>query len=322
MKYLLPLGLTALLVTSFFVSENAFAFTSICTASNPCNYRVCGDHICSQGEFENYMNNLRAAQRGFANAPSNMTGGNMPMTVSFSAPFVGSMIYEDLSSDGTLVVVSTNHPMEGNPSVFGLGFFSANGSPIPDQNYAITITQKDTIVFSDPQGYASTGINILTSSPMPSSNDPLSLVVTLKGVGLPSADPSTWTGVKGEILNFAGGPHQMETNSTIPNQSGVGQQGGIPLGTPYTAPANITTAAPTTPPPQSQAPQYGVQAPASNQSGVGQQGGIPLGTPYTAPATTTASNPYGSLESIGWGVGMAIAAIMTGIGVWSAGRRR
>ncbi len=103
--------------------------------------------------------------------------------------------------------------------------------------------------------------------------------------------------------------------------SGQGQQGGIPLGAPYTAPANVTTAAPTTPAPPSQAPQYGSQAPATSQSGVGQQGGIPLGSSYgSTPLPPTAPTPDES--SIGWGAGMAVAAIMTGIGVWSAVRRR
>ncbi len=39
--------------------------------------------------------------------------------------------------------------------------------------------------------------------------------VTLNGIGSSTADPSTWTGVKGEVLTFSQGP-QGTTNMTVP----------------------------------------------------------------------------------------------------------
>ncbi|HJU14531.1 MAG TPA: plastocyanin/azurin family copper-binding protein [Candidatus Nitrosotalea sp.] len=106
--------------------------------------------------------------------------------------------------------------------------------------------------------------------------------------------------------------------SQVPSstQAGQGQQSGVPLGSPYNAPANVTTSAPT-PAPPSQAPQYGQQAPAVSTGGsVGQQNGIPLGTPTSQPAP---ANPD---QMTGWAAGIGVAAAMSGIGIWSAVRRR
>ncbi len=119
------------------------------------------------------------------------------------------------------------------------------------------------------------------------------------------------------------------------NPAGQGQQGGIPLGSSYSAPANMSApSAPTQPAPPSQAPQYGSQVPSTTQAGQGQQGGIPLGASYQSNQGTTSTspsaslvysdsdNPTGPLQMAGWGAGMAVAAILTGIGVWSSVRRR
>lgn len=218
MKSLLQLGMIAMLATSFLALGNAFAVTNTCTTTNPCNYQVCGDHICSQAEFEHYITTMFNAQRGNVTTSTNTISGNIATTTTASTLFVGTMSYEDIASDGTLAIVSTNHPMEGKQSVFGIGFFTANGNPIRNQNYAITITQKNMAVFSDPNGFASTGINTIIIPQMPSSNDPLSLVLTLKGVGLATADPATWTGAKGETLDFGQGP-VTQMNATAANMT-------------------------------------------------------------------------------------------------------
>jgi len=129
--------------------------------------------------------------------------------------------------------------------------------------------------------------------------------------------------------------------TSSPAQSGQGQQGGIPLGSSYNAPANMST--PTTPPPTAnltestsqatQVQQGGSQI--AQQSGQGQQGGIPLGSSYapSTPQPTTTSvpsgvtyndsdNPYGPLSGMAWAAGLAVAAVLSGIGVWTAVRRR
>ncbi len=112
----------------------------------------------------------------------------------------------------------------------------------------------------------------------------------------------------------------VSTSAPSSNQAGQGQQGGIPLGSSYTAPANATTpAAPTQPAPPSQAPQYGSQVPSTTMAGQGQQGGIPLGSSYgTNPLPPAA--PQDAMT--GWASGIVVIGIMTGIGVWSAVRRR
>lgn len=205
MRYTLIIAVAAMLAAACLAPSNyAGAVTNPCTPTNPCNYQVCGSHLCSQGEFDNYMRAMLAAQRGNATsqpaAQVNMTSSQA------STLYVGTQSYEDAAPDGTLVIVSTNHPMQGKPSVFGIGFFSANGSPIRDQNYAITIKQGNVTDFAYQQGHASSGFNVLVTGPMASSDDPISLAVTLKGVGPSGADPSTWTGLKDYTLAFAQGP--------------------------------------------------------------------------------------------------------------------
>lgn len=181
------------------------------------------------------MTTMFNVQRGDVTIPVNATGGNMPMAEPANVLYLGTMSYDDVASDGTLVIASTNHPMQGKASEFGIGFFKANGDPVLNQNYAVTITQKNTVVFSDLNGHTNTGmINIITS-PMPSASEPISLTVTLNGIGLATDDPSTWTGVKDVTLNFA--------------------QGAIPEASPVTT--NTTSTATSNTP----SPEYGPLAP-------------------------------------------------------------
>lgn len=129
-----------------------------------------------------------------------------------------------------------------------------------------------------------------------------------------------------------------------PFQGGQGQQNGIPLGSSYNAPANMSST-PTAPHHTanltsngfaSQVQQGGNQI--AQQAGQGQQNGIPLGSSYNAPPGSTqpseaspvsaqvvyndSDNPYGPLQSVGWAAGMAVVGIMSGVGVWTAVRRR
>ena len=70
-----------------------------------------------------------------------------------------------------------------------------------------------------------------------------------------------------------------------------------------------------------------------NPAGQGQQNGIPLGSSYSGSGTsaapsggssmayTDANNPYGPMAAMGWAAGLAIAGVLTGVGVWSAVRK-
>jgi len=218
MKFLLMLGLVIVLVTSFLVSNMTSASaqsakTYGCTYNNPCNYQVCGDHICAPGEFAQMKAQNNQAQMGNKTSvtPQNITSGNMATGPSTSTIIAGVATYEDVASDGTTVIVRTSHPISGQPLNLGIGFFGSNRNAIANQNYAITITQDNSIVLSKSNANSNSGIDSLTTTPL-SSSDPINIQVTLNGVGPSTADPSTWTGVKGEVLPFSEG--QLETVTT------------------------------------------------------------------------------------------------------------
>ena len=148
----------------------------------------------------------------------------------------GKIGYKAQASDGTTVLVITAAPISGQPLVLGIGFKDSTGNFVKHQNYAITVTQDNNTVLSVPYGHTHTGTDTQTTSRL-SSTDQISIQVTLNGVGLPTADPSTWTGVKGEVLSFSqvtpttpAVPMSNMTNATAP-----GNQSGIPLGPPYAA---------------------------------------------------------------------------------------
>jgi predicted secreted protein with PEFG-CTERM motif len=170
-----------------------------CTASQPC-VQVCGDHVCAPGEL---------AQMTAKSAPiqSNSTGTSAIPSNSTTNPSMGVVVagivsYMDVASDGTAVIVRTGHPISGQPLAIGIGFKDANENFVKHQNYAITVTQDGTTVLSNPAGHTHTGTDTQTTDAL-SSNNPVNIVITLNGVGLPTADPSTWTGVKGEVLDFS-----------------------------------------------------------------------------------------------------------------------
>ena len=76
----------------------------------------------------------------------------------------------------------------------------------------------------------------------------------------------------------------------------------------------------------------------AQQSEQGQQGGIPLGSSYNAPAANTqpsetspvsaqvvyndSDNPMGPLQGMGWIAGMIIVGVLSGVGIWTAVRRK
>jgi hypothetical protein len=105
------------------------------------------------------------------------------------------------ASDGTTVAVSTSGPVNGQPMTLTISFMDVDGNKIKHQNYAINVTQGSTSILSNSTGHTHTGDDTQTSVNLASS-DPIDIQITLNGVGLPTADPSTWTGVKGETLSF------------------------------------------------------------------------------------------------------------------------
>ena len=125
------------------------------------------------------------------------------ITASSTGVIVGKVIsYMHEASDGTAVIVRTGHPISGQVLDIAIGFQDATNNFVKHQNYAITVTQDGKTVLSNPAGHTHTGTDSQTTDAL-SSNNPVDITITLNGVGLPTADPSTWTGVKGEAIVFS-----------------------------------------------------------------------------------------------------------------------
>jgi plastocyanin len=133
-------------------------------------------------------------------------------------------------------------------------------------------------------------------------------------VGAAASSSSGSSGSASSSMNMPSGSSMSNSpsskNTTSPAQSGQGQQGGIPLGSSYNAPASNAPAsnAPASNAPASNAPAS--NAPASSTS-------VPTGVTYN-----DSDNPYGPLSGMTWALGLAAAGVMSGIGVWTAVRRR
>jgi len=169
-----------------------------CTSSQPC-VQVCGDHVCAPGELAQMKMQSVQTQRDIN------TNGTIPvsnMTTPTEGVIIGGVVnYMEEASDGTAVVIRTGHPVSGQPLDIGIGFKDADNNFVQHQNYAITVSQDGNVVLSVPNGHTHTGTDTQTTSAL-SSGNPVDITLTLNGVGLPTSDPSTWTGVKGEVLTF------------------------------------------------------------------------------------------------------------------------
>ena len=121
--------------------------------------------------------------------------GNMPVMTMMKAT----------TTDGSeqVIVTYSSSPTSGQPLSITLTFTDAQGKPIQHQNYAISVMQDGNEIYSNSAGHTHTGNDMQTTDNLPSSN-PVDIKITLNGIGLPGTDPSTWTGVKGEVLIFHG----------------------------------------------------------------------------------------------------------------------
>jgi plastocyanin len=126
-----------------------------------------------------------------AGTSSGTTGGAMTMVQAMSAD----------ASTKVSVDTTPSAPTSGQPLTLAFTFTNVNGDKIHHQNYAITVTQGGTTVLDNQNGHTHTGDDTQTTTTLKSS-DPVEIHITLNGVGLPTADPTTWTGPKGELINF------------------------------------------------------------------------------------------------------------------------
>jgi predicted secreted protein with PEFG-CTERM motif len=151
---------------------------------------------------------------------SNTNGTSTPSSIvgSSTGVVVGKVIsYMHEASDGTAVIVRTGHPLSGQVLDIAIGFKDADNNFVAHQNYAITVLQDGKTVFSNSAGHTHTGTDSVTTDAL-SSNDPVDITVTLNGVGLPTADPSTWTGAKGEAIVFSQAT-DIKTPTTMTNST-------------------------------------------------------------------------------------------------------
>ena len=184
-----------------------------CTSSQPC-VQVCGDHVCAPGELAQMKMQSVQTQRDINTNGTSASAPTVTGTTLSTGVIVGGKInYMEEASDGTAVIVRTGHPISGQPLDIILGFKDANENFVQHQNYAITVSQDGNTILSNPNGHTHTGTDTQTTSAL-SSGNPVDITLTLNGVGLPTSDPSTWTGVKGEVFTFT---HiQDVANSTEP----------------------------------------------------------------------------------------------------------
>jgi predicted secreted protein with PEFG-CTERM motif len=180
-----------------------------CTSSQPC-VQICGDHVCAPGELAQMKMQSTQTQRDIN---TNGTSTSTMSTPSTGVIVGGKINYMEEASDGTEVIVRTGHPISGQPLDIIVGFKDVDNNFVQHQNYAITVSQDGNAVLSNPNGHTHTGTDTQTTSAL-SSGNPVDITLTLNGVGLPTSDPSTWTGVKGEVFTFT---HVQDVaNSTEP----------------------------------------------------------------------------------------------------------
>jgi len=128
--------------------------------------------------------------------------GQVIVGTALPPPAPGMVMVQEMSSDKSeMVIVDSPAPTSGQPLTISLNFTDASGNNLKHVNYAITVVQDNNTVLNNPTGHTHTGLDTQTTSALTSS-DPADITITLNGQGLPGTDPSTWTGVKGETLNF------------------------------------------------------------------------------------------------------------------------
>jgi predicted secreted protein with PEFG-CTERM motif len=199
--------------------------THHCTTSQPC-VAICGDHVCAPGEYAKMQSTLAQLQRNNSGTTAMSTNSTTP-TLSYGVVVGGVVSYQDIASDGTQVVVRTGHPISGQPLDIGIAFKDVNNNFVQHQNYAITVMQDGKSVFSNTAGHTHSGTDTQTTYALTSSN-PVNIEITLNGVGLPTADPSTWTGPKGEVLDFAQATDVKTPSTPITNMTAAPDNATVP----------------------------------------------------------------------------------------------
>ncbi|HIH46163.1 MAG TPA: PEFG-CTERM sorting domain-containing protein [Candidatus Nitrosotenuis sp.] len=109
----------------------------------------------------------------------------------------GAMV---MSQDGSIAVhVDSNKPKKDSQAELSVEFTDSDGNPAMHVNFEITAMQDGNQVLSELGQHAHSGVTEFTTSTL-GSDSPLDVQVKILGLGLPTDDPATWTGPKGETV--------------------------------------------------------------------------------------------------------------------------
>lgn len=106
-----------------------------------------------------------------------------------------------MAQDGSMMAhISTDELVKGQEATISVEFTDATEEPIEHVNFEVTASQDGTQVLSAMGQHAHSGVTEIKTSVL-ESNSPLDVQVKILGIGLPTDDPATWTGPKGEVLS-------------------------------------------------------------------------------------------------------------------------
>lgn len=106
-----------------------------------------------------------------------------------------------MSSDGIVHVdIDSNIPKAGDPLSIHVKFTDIDGNLIDHVNHEITVRQDGNEVLAE-EAYNHEGEGTHLTKPL-TSDEPVEIQVMILGIGLPNADPTTWTGPKGDVISL------------------------------------------------------------------------------------------------------------------------
>ena len=130
-------------------------------------------------------------------AGASSDNGDMENNMGSGVEGEGAMV---MSQDGSIAVhINSEEPAAGSEAKVTVEFTDADGNSVQHVNFDVSATQDGQEVLSETGQHVHSGVAEFTTSALSSSN-PLDVQVTILGVGLPTDDPTTWTGPTGEAV--------------------------------------------------------------------------------------------------------------------------
>ena len=110
------------------------------------------------------------------------------------------IVLQGMTENGQVSVkLITTEPHANNSLSFDIFFLDSNSSSIHNVNYSVEAIQNEHQVMNS-DGYSKNGFVNLSTLPL-SSNEQVTINVTINGIGLPE-DENNWSGPKGQIIMF------------------------------------------------------------------------------------------------------------------------